>query len=286
MRNTTHPLYRFWGRTPPTPEAGKHALVKAETPATQDETAATLYLYGPIDSWGGMWGISAAEVAGALSALPAGTTDITVRINSPGGEVFEAVAIMNLLRDHSARITARVDGIAASAGSFLAVSADELIMGGNTELMIHDAWGLSIGNADDMRSYADLLDRTSEDIAQVYESKAGGGRAQWRDYMKAESWFSAEEAVELGLADSVNTGGEPDDDAEPEARMRFDTETLFQYAGREQAPAPAPVPTATVPVPPAASAAEPVPGATIVDDLELRHRLNARRPGLTTNSTL
>lgn len=285
MRNTRSPLYRFWGRTPPGPEAGKHALIKAEQPATTDSTEATLYLYGPIDSWGGFWGISAAEVAQALTSLPAGTTDLTVRINSPGGEVFEAVAIMNLLRDHSARITARVDGIAASAGSFLAVSADELVMGGNTELMIHDAWGLAIGNAEDMHAYGDLLDSTSDNIASVYDAKAGGGVPKWRDYMKAESWFTAEEAVELGLADSVNTGKdtEADTDTEPAARMQFDTETLFQYAGRSKAPAPAPVPTATTPPPPPAGTSQPAPppSVTLVDDLELRHRLNARRPGLT-----
>lgn len=244
MRNT-RPLYRFWGRTPPNEQAGRHAVVRAEVSSTES-TEATLYLYGPIDSWGGIWGISAAEVAQALTALPSGTTDITVRINSPGGEVFEAVAIMNLLRDHSARITARVDGLAASAASFLAVSADETIMGGNTELMIHDAWGLAIGNAADMRQYADLLDRTSNDIADVYATKAGSDRDTWRDYMLTESWFSAEEAVELGLADSVNTGTDTEDeDTEPAARMQFDTATLFQHTGRAAAPAPAPVPTAT-----------------------------------------
>jgi len=241
------PLYRFWGRTPPGPEAGRHAVVRAEVASTES-TEATLYLYGPIDSWGGYWGVSAAEVAEALSNLPSGTTDLTIRINSPGGEVFEAVAIMNLLRDHSARITARVDGLAASAASFLAVSADETIMGGNTELMIHDAWGLAIGNAADMRQYAELLDRTSNDIAAVYAAKAGNDAAFWRDYMLKESWFDAQEAVDLGLADSVNTGKDDapvEEDTAAAASMRYDTETLFQYTGRTAAPTPAPVPAAT-----------------------------------------
>lgn len=248
-----NPLYRFWGRTPPAQDAGRHAVVRAEVSSTES-TEATMYLYGPIDSWGGMWGVSAAEVAEALASLPAGTENITLRINSPGGEVFEAVAIMNLLREHSARITARVDGIAASAASFLAVSADETIMGRNTELMIHDAWGLAIGNADDMRSYADLLDRTSDNIASVYDDKAGGGAASWRDYMKAESWFDADEAVALGLADSVAGSEDTDEAAEPAARMAFDLGTLFQYAGRGKAPAPAPLPKA-----PALAAAAPAP---------------------------
>jgi len=260
--------YRFWGRKPPEDADGKHAVFRAETPATSDSTEATLYLYGPIDSWGGYWGISAGEVAGALSALPAGTTDINLRINSPGGEVFEAVAITNLLRDHPARITARVDGLAASAASFLAVAADELIMGANTELMIHDAWGLAIGNAEDMRSYAQLLDSTSDNIASMYDTKAGGGTEHWRDYMKAESWFSAEEAVELGLADSVNTTKAADTEEEPAARMKFDTETLFQYSGRSKAPTPAPLPAATE------------TSGGVSRNYTLRHRHNARKIGL------
>lgn len=259
-------LYRFWGKTPPPADKAAPNAPRCEA-ATTTEGAATLYLYGPIDSWGGMWGVSAGEVAGALAALPTNTTDLTVRINSPGGEVFEAVAIMNLLRDHAARITAKVDGIAASAASFLAVSADETIMGGNTELMIHDAWGLAIGNAADMRQYADMLDRVSNDIASVYDAKAGGGRDSWREYMLAESWFTAEEAVALGLADSVNTG---DSGTEGEAAAaRFDTASLFQYADRAHAPTPAPVPTATVPEPVTIS-------AEYQADIERRHRHRER----------
>lgn len=284
MRNTQHPLYRFWGRQAPTQEAGHHALVRAEVSSTES-TEATLYLYGPIDSWGGPWGVSAAEVAQALATLPSGTSDLTLRINSPGGEVFEAVAIMNLLRDHSARITARVDGLAASAASFLAVSADETIMGGNTELMIHDAWGLAIGNAADMRTYADLLDRTSNDIASVYEAKAGGGVQQWRDYMLAETWLTAQEAVDLGLADSVNTGAaEPaEESTAAAARMQFDTETLFQYSGREQAPTPAPLPEATSGEPAVQSATIDPAAAQLAED-ERARRMTMHRHTLALHS--
>lgn len=267
-------LYRFWGSTPPGPQAGRHALVRADVSSTETSEA-TLYLYGPIDSWGGMWGVSAAEVADALTTLPAGTTDLNVRINSPGGEVFEAVAIMNLLRGHSARIIARVDGLAASAASFLAVSADETIMGRNTELMIHDAWGIAIGNAADMHQYGDLLDRLSNDIAEVYDAKAGGGVDGWRNYMLAESWFNAEEAVSLGLADSV--AGETDtteteSDTAAAASMQYDTAALFTYAGRAAAPEPAPLP--------AASAQDPLQAATIAlaadADRRRRHQMRAR----------
>lgn len=256
--------YRFWGTQPPAETAGRHAVVRAEVAST-DSTEATLYLYGPIDSWGGMWGISAAEVAGALATLPSGTTQLTVRINSPGGEVFEAVAIMNLLRDHDARIVARVDGLAASAASFLAASADETIMGGNTELMIHDAWGIAMGNAADMQAYADLLDRTSNDIAAVYADKAGTTREAMREYMLAETWFNADEAVAAGLADSVNTGKAEDDTDEPAARMEFDLKALFEQPGRAAADPPAPLPTATT--------------ETSGRDFSLRHRHNARKIG-------
>ena len=273
MHDTKHPLYRFWGRTPPA--EGHRAMVRAEVSSTESSEA-TLYLYGPIDSWGGPWGVSAAEVASALATLPSGTTDLTIRVNSPGGEVFEAVAIMNLLRDHSAKIIARVDGIAASAASFLAVSADQTIMGGNTELMIHDAWGLAIGNAADMRQYADMLDRVSNDIASVYDGKAGGGTEAWRNYMLAESWFTAEEAVELGLADSVNTGTDTADDAEPAARMQFDTEALFTYSGRAAAPAPAPVPTATTEAPPPETSTVTIDPMAAEADRQRRHRQHAR----------
>lgn len=273
MRNAG-PLYRFWGRTPP-PQTEGQSPFRAEQPATADSTEATLYLYGPIDSWGGYWGISAAEVAAALAALPANTTDLTLRINSPGGEVFEAVAIMNLLRDHNARITARVDGMAASAASFLATSADELIMGGNTELMIHDAWGIAIGNESDMMAYAELLGRTSDNIASVYDAKAGGGAQAWRDYMKAETWFTAEEAVAAGLADSVNTGAAEETADEPAARLKFDTAALFTHANRASAQPPAPVPTATNAAPPS-----PADTAAAEAELALRHRHNARKIGL------
>lgn len=257
--------YRFWGRKPPTDADGNHALVRAEVAAT-DSTEATLYLYGPIDSWGGFWGISAAEVATALAGLPAGTTEITMRINSPGGEVFEAVAIANLLRDHDARIVARVDGLAASAASFLAVSADETIMGENTEMMIHDAWGIAMGNAADMQAYADLLDKTSNNIADAYAKKSGSTREVMRDYMLKESWLSAEETVALGLADSINTADAPAED-QPAASMKFDLKALFEHDGRAAAPAPALLPTAS---------AEP---ETSGRDFSLRHRHNARKIG-------
>jgi ATP-dependent Clp endopeptidase proteolytic subunit ClpP len=163
--------------------------------------------------------------------LPPTTSEIRLHINSPGGEVFEGIAILNALRAHSARVVAVVDGIAASAASFIACGADELVMAENSELMIHDAWGLCVGNAADMRETAGMLDHLSDNIASVYAKKAGTDVAAWRAAMSTETWYSAEEAVAAGLADRV------DGAATSEAKNRYDL-SIFNYAGRSEAPAP------------------------------------------------
>src|SRR5690606_31529644 len=108
------PTYRFWGTNKPPKNAAVLCAVNPRV-ATDDPTKATLRLYGPIDSWGGYWGTSAKEVAQALDALGDDVTEIQLRVNSPGGSVFEGLAILNLLRAHPATVTAVVDGLAASA---------------------------------------------------------------------------------------------------------------------------------------------------------------------------
>ncbi|MGL5908690.1 MAG: head maturation protease, ClpP-related, partial [Phycicoccus sp.] len=205
--------YRFRGASPPSPTAADQGVV------VDQDGSVTLRVYEPIDSWGGSWGLSAAEFAAALDTVPAGTPRITLRVNSPGGEVWEGIAIANLLRAHPARVTAVVDGVAASAASFIAVAADELIMGANTELMIHDAWGIALGPAEAMRDAAARLDAVSDNIASIYQRKAGGTVADWRALMLAETWYSADEAVAAGLADSV--ADTPAEDA-AKARAKVD----------------------------------------------------------------
>lgn len=186
------------------PKPGTRASVLNYLPVeSAGNGVAVLRLYDPIDDWGGDWGVSAKEFAQALAMLPADTTTIELHLNSPGGVVWEGVAIMNMLRAHTANVVCVVDGIAASAASFIACSADSLIMGPQSQLMIHDAMGLEVGNAGDMRKFADLLDRISNSIAEVYAAKSGGKVADWRTAMLAESWYSAEEAVAAGLADSI-----------------------------------------------------------------------------------
>lgn len=205
-------LHRFRDHLP---AAGEGKAPRAELTAEYDEASntGTLFLYDVIDSWGGYWGTSALEFQTALSALGK-VSAITLHVNSPGGEVYEAIAIKNLLAQHPAKVTVVVDGLAASAASFIAAAADELVMGENAELMIHDAWGIEVGNAADMRGFADQLDRISDNIASIYAKKAGGDTAQWRQTMVDEQWYSAQEAVAAGLADSV-ASTEPDEDDDP-----------------------------------------------------------------------
>ncbi len=225
------------------PTQGARASVLNAIQVDEAGGVAVLRLYDPIDSWGGEWGVSAKEFAGALGELPSGVGEIRLHINSPGGEVWEAIAIMNMLREHPARVVAVVDGLAASAASFIACSADEVVMGRNSQLMIHDGRGLCMGTAEDMRGLADLLDKISDNIASVYAAKAGSTVRHWRDVMLAETWFDAAEAVTAGLADRVS--GELDD-APPTAA--FDL-SGFRFQGREQAPAPAvPEPVAADPM--------------------------------------
>lgn len=208
-------------------------VLRAEAPTVDvADGVATLRLYDPIDSWGGYWGVSAKEIAQTLDQLPADVTEIRLHINSPGGDVFDGIALLNTLRASKARVVAIVDGIAASAASFVAAGVDELIMAPNSELMIHDAWGLCVGNAAEMVAMAELLGHVSDNIASIYAAKAGGTVAEWRDAMQRESWYSADEAVAAGLADRV---GDPAADAA--AQNRFDL-SIFTYAGRAAAPPP------------------------------------------------
>lgn len=202
---------------------------------TDDTTrAATVHLYGIV---GGYWGgIDADELVPAIRALDVDT--LQVYINSPGGDVYDGIAIRNALRQHKARIVVNIDGLAASAASFIACAGDEVVMGENAEIMIHDAWSYAVGNAEDMRAKGDDLDRVSDNIAAMYAAKAGGDQTAWRDLMKAETWYSASEAVAAGLADRLDSDtADEDEDDEATVSNVFDL-TMYAHAGRAAASAP------------------------------------------------
>lgn len=164
----------------------------------------TIYLYDMIvgddfeaEFWGGI------SPSGFLAQLKAMKGDVAIRINSPGGDVFGAVAISQAMREYDGAITVHVDGYAASAASVIAVTAPKVMMAPGSFMMIHNAWTIAIGNADDMLSTAELLDKVDGSIAESYAAKSGKEVSIFRDYMAKETWFTAAEAVDAGLADEV-----------------------------------------------------------------------------------
>lgn len=177
--------------------------VLASAPIPMGEESVQLRLFDPIDSWGGDWGVSAKEFVSALDALPESTKEIRLLINSPGGEVYEGLAILNALRAHPARVVAVVQGIAASAASFIAAGADELVMMRNSELFIHNAWGIAMGDAEVMRDMAKDLDHIDRNLAGIYADKSGQSAEHWLSQMGRDTYLSADEAVAAGLADRI-----------------------------------------------------------------------------------
>jgi HK97 family phage prohead protease len=201
--------------------------------AESDDEPATVWIY---DEVGGSFGVEAEQFARDLDEITA--REILVRVNSPGGSVFDGIAIYNSLRQHPARIVVSVDSLAANIASVIAMAGDEVRMHPGSQMMIHDALGVERGQAADMAKMSTFLDRQSDNIAGIYRRKAGGTTADWRELMLAETWAFADEAVQLGLADVVVDDG-PAPDAELEERMavRHDLRD-FRHAGRRAAPAP------------------------------------------------
>jgi ATP-dependent protease ClpP protease subunit len=149
----------------------------------------------------GYFGVTASDFVRDLKAV---TTDrLDVHLNTPGGEVFDGIAIYNALRQHPAEVHVTVDSLAASIGSVIAMAGDRVVMARNATMMIHDGFGMGVGNAADMRELADLLDKTSDNIASIYAERTGKPADHWRALMREETWFTADEAVEAGLADEV-----------------------------------------------------------------------------------
>jgi ATP-dependent protease ClpP protease subunit len=163
--------------------------------AASDQADVLIYDY---IGWGG---VKAADFARELQALTVKT--INVRINTPGGDVFDGLAIFNSLKGHGATIHVQIDGIAASIGSIIAMAGQTVTMGESAFLMIHNPWALAIGNAADMREMALKLDKIGGSLAGIYATRQGITKDQAQAWMDAETWFTAEEAKAAGLADVV-----------------------------------------------------------------------------------
>lgn len=194
-----------------------------------DGETTDLYIYDEImpkwmaDFFGGV------SAEGLIEELNASTASvINVRINSPGGAIFEAVAIHSALMSHSATINVYVDALAASAASIVAMAGDTITMMPGSQMMIHDALGVEMGNAADMRAFADFLDKQSNNLASIYANKAGGEIADWRAVMLAETWMFAQEAVDMGLADGIYSATPPDESEEETPEEEQEEETPDQ----------------------------------------------------------
>jgi len=165
--------------------------------------SAEIWLYGQIGEsfWGD--GISAKEFQKSLTALGKVST-INLRINSPGGDVFDGLAIYNQLAQHPARIVVDIDGLAASIASIIAMSGDEVRMASNAMMMIHNPHGMAVGDATEMQRVAALLTQVKGNLAETYAQRTGNSRDQLEAWMDDETWMTADTAVQHGFADAVS----------------------------------------------------------------------------------
>ncbi len=180
----------------------------AEMPqAAASEDANTITIYDVIgEDWWTGGGFTAKRAAGALRAI--GNNPVTVNINSPGGDMFEGIAIYNLLAAHPARVTVNVMALAASAASVIAMAGDTINMGTGAFMMVHNAWGAVLGNRHEMRAAADLFDGFDAALADIYHARTGMTLPEITALMDGEgqqdgTFMSAEKAISLGFADGV-----------------------------------------------------------------------------------
>lgn len=181
------------------PERRPLALVRAD-----GSTDATLYIYDTIDAW---WGVNAKDVAQAIAPLDADTT-LHLRINSPGGDVFEARAMATAIRSFKGKSIAHIDALAASAATTVALAADEVEISADGFFMIHNAWSIAIGDKSAMTEMAGLLDKIDQGIVADYAKRSGKTADEIVAWMDAETWFTGQEAVDNGFVNRLMA--EPD----------------------------------------------------------------------------
>ena len=182
-------IYQFLRKAP---QASAMPAVKA--------AANEFFINDVIDQY---WGANAKDLKEFLDQNSE-SSEIHIHINSPGGDAFEGRAMASLIRSFKGKTVCHVDGIAASAASIVAVSCDEVVMGIGTMLMIHNAWTITAGNKTDLIAQAELLDKCDQAMATDYELKSGLPREEIIAMMDAETWLTAEDAVEKKLADRID----------------------------------------------------------------------------------
>ncbi len=151
-----------------------------------------------------------------------GDKDILVRLNTPGGDVFDGMAIFNSLANHKGKVTIRIEALAASMGSVLAMAGKEIQAYSNTMMMIHDPWTYMAGNQYELREMADLLEKISGNMLDVYAGRSKIGKREMKEIMKAETWYTAKEAKEKGFINTILETGKA-------AKAQFDL-TMYTNA--------------------------------------------------------
>lgn len=218
--------WRAWSKAPRS--ATSHRPIKARKAA---DGATELLVYDEI----GLFGLTAKAFRAELDAVTSG--NVRVRINSPGGDVFDGLAIYNALKSFPGNVSTVVDGLAASAASVVAMAGDTVAMSEAALMMVHRAWALAIGNRNDMADMVTTLDKVDGQLAGIYARRTGQPTAAMLALMDGKSdgtWFTAQEAIDAGLTDEIAATDAPDAQAIAEFTIR-DAERALRDAGAPRA---------------------------------------------------
>lgn len=177
-----------------------NAALAAKDEKDEDEDTINIYDVIGLDPWTGS-GMTAKRIAGILRNI--GKKNVTVNINSPGGDLFEGIAIYNLLRDHDGEVTIRVIGLAASAASVIAMAGDKIQVARAGFMMLHNVWVMAVGNRNDLREAADQLETFDDALAGIYAARTEQEKEEVAKMMDKETWFSGDQAIESGFADEL-----------------------------------------------------------------------------------
>jgi ATP-dependent protease ClpP protease subunit len=186
-----------------------------------------VWIFDEIGPW---YAVTARDFVRDLQEIT--TRHISLHLHSPGGEVFDSIAIYRALLQHPARVEVLVDSLAASSASVIAMAGDRIVMSRHAQMMVHLPFGIVVGDAGDMRAVAAQLDGLGEEIASIYAERAGGSVRDWLQRMGTETWYRDQEAVDIGLADAVG----------PPATRALDQFDLSRFTHRPKEDA-MPVPT-------------------------------------------
>jgi ATP-dependent Clp protease protease subunit len=184
--------------------ADKHNIAKPQSILNVKNDVADLFIYDAIGADMFSSGISAKNVADSLKDAK-GVKTLNIRINSPGGDVFDGLAIYNSLTQFKANKVVHIDGLAASIASVIAMAGDKIVMAAESEMMIHSAWTVAVGNSKQLKEMADRLDTSNGHIRSIYQRKTGMDEAKLTEMMDAETWMNSSQAASMKFADEVYT---------------------------------------------------------------------------------